>query len=247
MKDKIYGRRLGGLNRSEASRAYLFSGLMSCGLCGGKFNVIIGGAPSKVRYGCTNHRFRDACTNKTTILRVRLEQQLIAVISKNLLDPRLEQQRIRNFSAQLKATIALEEELASEVTSNPLKLKAERSELEKQAGHLVDAMAQLGCSPLLSSQLAKVESRIAEIDRLLTVKSAPKLPAFTDRADTQIYEKGMQRLLRATICRPVEGTPRNPKSYQEPDIDAKGNTRWIGVRNFWRCIATPSRQCTGRA
>ena len=40
-KDKYYGRRQGGFNRSEASRTYLFSGLMTCGLCGGRFNVIL--------------------------------------------------------------------------------------------------------------------------------------------------------------------------------------------------------------
>jgi len=132
MKDKIYGKRLGGLNRSEASRAYLFSGLMTCGVCGGKFSVTIGGEPSKVRYGCTNHRFRDTCTNKVTILRNRLEQQLISAISENLLDPRLEQQRIHDFSVQLNATIALEEKLASEAELNGPKLTAERSELEKR-------------------------------------------------------------------------------------------------------------------
>jgi len=31
------------------SRTYLFNNIMNCGLCGGKFAVIIGGEPSKVR------------------------------------------------------------------------------------------------------------------------------------------------------------------------------------------------------
>lgn len=35
-------------------------------------------------------------------------------------------------------------------------------------------------SPVLSAQLSKVESRMAEIDRLLTAKPASKLPRFTD-------------------------------------------------------------------
>jgi hypothetical protein len=201
MKDKIYGRRLGGLNRSEASRTYLFSGLMTCGICGGKFSVIIGGEASKVRYGCTNHRFRDACSNKMTILRSRLEKQLISAISKNLLDARLEQQRILDFSAQLKATMALEEELASSTLDAP-SLKAERSELEKQAGRLVDAMAQHGFSPFLSSQLAKVESRLGEIDRLLTVKSARKLPTFTDEE----IQKFVQRECK-DFCELLSGDP----------------------------------------
>ena len=41
---------------------------------------IIGGKAA--RYGCREHRFRDNCANKTTILRKRLEQQLTLLISK---------------------------------------------------------------------------------------------------------------------------------------------------------------------
>jgi DNA invertase Pin-like site-specific DNA recombinase len=180
MKDKIYGRRLGGLNRSAQSRTYLFSGIMCCGLCGGKVSVIVGGHPSKVRYGCTNHRHRLTCTNRATILRNRLEPQLIAAISRNLLDQRLEQQRIRDFSAQLQASIELEERLASEAASNTSNLSVERTDLEQQAIRLADAIGQHGYSATLSAQLSKVESRMAEINRLLTVKPASKLPRFTD-------------------------------------------------------------------
>jgi DNA invertase Pin-like site-specific DNA recombinase len=180
MKDKLYGRRLGGLNRTAQSRTYLFSNIMNCGLCGGKFSVIIGGEASKVRYGCKNQRFRDTCSNRFTIKWQPLEQQLIAAISKNLLDPRLEQQRIRDFSAQLQARIELEEKLASDSVSNAPKLIAERADLENQAGRIADAIGQHGYSPVLSAQLSKVESRMAQIDRLLAAKPALKLPKFTD-------------------------------------------------------------------
>jgi DNA invertase Pin-like site-specific DNA recombinase len=180
MKDKIYGRRQGGFNRTEASRTYLFSGLMTCGLCGGKFCVIIGGHPSKVRYGCRNHRFRNTCANNVTIRRNRLEPQLIAAISENLLDPCLEQQRVQDFSAQLKAAIEVEEKLAAEAGSQAPKWKAERADLEQQAGRLADAIRQHGYSSFLSAELTKVESRIAEIDHLLTVKPTSKPTTFTD-------------------------------------------------------------------
>lgn len=180
MKDKIYGRRLGGLNRSAQSRTYLFSDLMYCGQCGGKFAVIIGGDASKVRYGCKNHRFRDTCTNKVTIRWKQLEPQLICAIAKNLSDPRLEEERIREFRKQLRERVELEEKLAYEAASNGPTLEAERSELEKQARRLVGAVAQHGFSAFLSAELARVESRLAEVERLLAVKPAPKLPTFSD-------------------------------------------------------------------
>ena len=153
---------------------------MNCGLCGGKFSVIIGGEASKVRYGCKNHRFRDTCSNRLTIKWQSLEEQLIAAISKNLLDPRLEQQRLKDFSAQLQAAIELEEKLASESASNGSKLKTERAELEQRAVRLADAIGQHGYSSVLSAQLSKVEARMAEIDRLLAAKPASKMPRFTD-------------------------------------------------------------------
>ncbi len=189
MKDKIYGRRRGGLNRSAASRTYLFSGVLNCGLCDGKFAVIIGGEASKVRYGCKNHRFRDACTNTTTILRTRLEHQLISAIAKNLSDPRLEQQRIQDFRKQLEARIAFEEKRLAEGVSNRPKLEAERLELEKQARNLVDAISQHGYSPSLSAQLARVESRLAEIERSLSAQPVLKLPTFTDQQISEFLRK----------------------------------------------------------
>ena len=202
MKDKIYGRRLGGMNRSAQSRTYLFSSIMYCGLCGGKFSVIVGGHPSKVRYGCTNHRRRNTCTNKATILRNRLEQQLIAAISKNLLDPRLEQQRIRDFSAQLQNRIELEERLASEVASDTSKLRVERADLEQQAIRLADAIGQHGYSATLSAQLSKVDSRMAEIDRLLTAEPAPKLPRFTDELIAEFLRRGTKDFCDALTSDP---------------------------------------------
>lgn len=116
-RDKYYVTRLGRMNRTEASRKYLFSGVMSCGICGGNFAVIGGKAPN-VRYGCPNYRFRDTCTNRATILRARMEQQLVSALSANLLDPHLDPERIHEFSEQLKARIELEEKLGREAASN---------------------------------------------------------------------------------------------------------------------------------
>jgi DNA invertase Pin-like site-specific DNA recombinase len=194
-KDKFYGRRQGGFNRTEASRTYLFSGAMFCGLCGGKFSVIIGG--KRCRYGCPNHRFRNTCTNKVTILRNRLEQQLIAAISKNLLDARLEQQRVQDFSAELRAAIEVEEKLAAEATLQTPKVKAERADLEQQAGRLADAIRQHGFSSFLSAELTKLESRIAEIDRLLTVKPTSKPTTFTDEQIAEFLRQECQNFCDA--------------------------------------------------
>ena len=235
MKDKLYGTRVGGLNRTAQSRTYLFSNIMNCGLCGGKFAVIIGGDPSKVRYGCKNHRFRDTCSNRLTIKWQPLEQQLIAAISKNLLDPQLEKQRIEDFSAQLQAAIELEEKLASESASNGSKLEAERADLEQQAERLADAIGQHGYSSVLSAQLFKLESRMAEIDRLLTAKPVSKLPKFTDEqireflrqeskdfcdaltSDPEFARQEIQKRIKKLVLTPKE-TPEGPVLEVSGDV-----------------------------
>jgi hypothetical protein len=39
-RGESYARRLDGLNRSNASRSYLFSGALCCGTCGDPYGVI---------------------------------------------------------------------------------------------------------------------------------------------------------------------------------------------------------------
>jgi site-specific DNA recombinase len=204
MKDKIYGRRLGGQNRTAASRTYLFSGAMHCGICGGKFYIIIGG--KRARYGCRNHRFRDRCTNTITILRTRLEHQLISAISNNLLDPRLEAERVLEFRKQLDARVELEGKLAAEAISNRPMLEAERAELDRKGRNLAEAIAQQGSSPFLSSELARVDARLAEIDQLLRAKPISKLPTFTDE---QI--RGFLRKECNDFCELLKGDPETAR------------------------------------
>lgn len=204
-RDKYYASRLGGMNRTESSRTYLYSGSMVCGCCGGPFTVVCGKKPN-VRYGCPNYRYRDTCTNRVTILRRRLEQQLNAALSKNLSDERLEEERIREFSAQLKARIELEEKLAREAGSIGLQLKEERAELQQQAGHLVDAIAQHGISSLLSSQLSTLEARLAEIERLLTIRPTTTLPSFSEDEIREFLRKESK-----DFCQVLVGDPEIAK------------------------------------
>jgi site-specific DNA recombinase len=203
--DKYHATRMGGMNRTEHSRKYLFSGVMVCGLCGGPYTVINGKAPN-VRYGCPNHRFRDTCTNKTTILRTRLEQQVISALSTNLLDPRLEEERTREFVAQLKARIDLEEKLAQEAEVNRPALEKERYELSARGRRLSEAIAMTGHSPFLLEQLKGVDSRLAEIDDRLSSKPIAKLPSYTDEQVREFLRKES-----SDFCEVLTGDPETAK------------------------------------
>ena len=83
---KFGAARLGGMNRTERSRSYLFSGLLVCGVCGSKIVIISGqGKRGYVRYGCPSHRYRGVCRNELTIRQDRLEQQLLAALEARIL------------------------------------------------------------------------------------------------------------------------------------------------------------------
>lgn len=202
--DSYAKQRLGGLNRSEFSRAYLFSGVLYCGICGSPYSVICGKAPN-VRYGCPNYRFRKTCTNRVTILRKRLEQQLIAALSRNLLRPELEDDIARQFSEQLKAAVENEARLANEAVSNGPRLREQRSELQRQAANVVDAIRQHGISPFLSTELATLESSLAEIDRQLVAKPVPRPRAFSEDQIREFLQRASQQFCEVRTSDPERG------------------------------------------
>jgi hypothetical protein len=258
-RDKAARVRLGGMTRTETSRTYLFSGMMRCGVCGGSFTVVGGKAPY-VYYACRNRRFRQACTARPGIRRERLEQQLIAAIAANLLDPRLEEERAREFAAQLNSAIELEEKLAREAELNGAKLEGERSELESQARNLVDAITKHGISPFISAQLATAEARLAEIERRLNAKPATTLPRFSDQqireylreecqdfsdalgGDPEVARREIQKRIKNLIITPKK-TPEGTMLEVTGDVDLfrGGSDVLLGVsleRNSQQYIAS---------
>jgi len=78
---KIGIQRTGGLNRTEASRQYLFSGSLTCGLCGGPMSIRL---TKPARYGCTNHQYRGTCSNKGTVRQDELEQTFLQALSERV-------------------------------------------------------------------------------------------------------------------------------------------------------------------
>ena len=87
-RDKYYATRKGALNRTEHNRKYLFSGVLYCGVCGGPYTAITARRPM-CGMAAQTIVFAICAQNKVTILRTRLERQLIAALSANLMDNRL--------------------------------------------------------------------------------------------------------------------------------------------------------------
>jgi site-specific DNA recombinase len=77
-----------GLTHGHAKQAYLFSGLLVCGECGGSITLVGGRAiTSRSEYGCSLHAQRgdSVCKNSLRIQRHDLEERLIAGLQVRVL------------------------------------------------------------------------------------------------------------------------------------------------------------------
>jgi site-specific DNA recombinase len=168
--------RYGGFSRTQASREYLFSGLLVCGLCG--FNItIIGGSQKWAAYGCPAHRYRGVCKNSVTILRTTLERQLLAAISQRVLRPDTLDYTIEHVRKQFESESAKNRDKNNATIANASKIAFELRWLQNQAKNLVSAIAEYGHhkSPTLLSQLNDVEVRIELLSDDLRAPERPEV------------------------------------------------------------------------
>jgi site-specific DNA recombinase len=83
--------------RPERARrpAYLFSGLLRCGVCGGGFTMV-----NMVQYACNNARSKGTCSNKTGIRRDRLEELILEGLKSKLMKPTLVKEFVAEFQRE---------------------------------------------------------------------------------------------------------------------------------------------------
>ncbi len=165
VSERFGNRQYGGMNRTEQSRRYLFSGILVCGVC--SCRMVIGSGRGKrgyVRYACPSHRYRGVCSNKLTIRQDRLEDQLLAALEDRLLKPEM-----LDYVIQRALIIELRHRLAeiNKRGSHAADLQVQRRDLQAQAQRLVSAIAKSGDSPALLSGLVAVESALAQLDQQL--------------------------------------------------------------------------------
>lgn len=75
VREAAQSRSAQGLRRP----AYLLSGLLECGTCGGAYAIVVDD-----RYGCVGRHRRGSCTNNRTIRREELERRALAGIADRL-------------------------------------------------------------------------------------------------------------------------------------------------------------------
>ena len=217
-------KRLGGLNRTERSRSYLFSGLLVCGSCGSRIVIISGqGKRGYVRYGCPSHRYRGVCNNALTIRQDRLESQLVAALEQRILNSQLIDYTLQRFHEELRKRLA---EIKRQATGLD-DLRRERQQLQTKANHLADAIAEAGHSPVMLAKLASLEAQIAEVDRRMDAGKPRDLSAAVGEVRAFVYKNVLQlrELLHADaekskpiLARHIGQLILNPKETPEGPV-----------------------------
>jgi hypothetical protein len=112
--------------RPEIARrpAYLLSGLIKCGVCGGGFSKI-----SQHPYGCSTARNKGTCDNWLTIRRAVLEASVLSDLRTHLMQPDLVKEFVAEFLAEINRLNA-----AREVATH--QQRHELADVERQIGRL---------------------------------------------------------------------------------------------------------------
>jgi len=186
--DKVKRRQRRGQNEKkefwEHQRPrYIFSYLLKCGCCGGGMSKI-----SKAHYGCSTARNKGEalCSNLRTIRQEILEETVLGILRKHLMDPKL----VAIFC----------EEYTTHV--NHLRMEhngtigAYRSELEKltrRERSIIKAIGDGYYTPALKEEGLAIDKRKTELERLLAGER--EAPTLLHPNMASVYRREVQNLL----------------------------------------------------
>jgi DNA invertase Pin-like site-specific DNA recombinase len=166
------------LNRVHR-RQFLFSGLLTCGVCGAGYTIV-----GRDRYGCAGRKSAGTCSNERTIRRQEIEARVLAGLKDRLMAPDMVAAFVEEFQAELnRAAREAEAKLAS--------LRRERGDVERKIEGILRAIEDGMYSPAMKERMASLEARRQELRRQL--EAAP--PATTVRLYPRLSEIYRQKVM----------------------------------------------------
>jgi hypothetical protein len=181
------GRKKGGLNRTEASRKYIASGLLHCELCGRTFiafRTLRGG----VRYACGGWR-SGKCSNNTSILLAIVESQLLHAISECVRDVAVRDKLVADYREQMVSRWNERESYTQKVAAPGDELRERRQDLVKKVDNIVDALQDDGRNPHLTKRLKSIEEELIAIEKDLLVASEIVNPPLSEEQTKELVTR----------------------------------------------------------
>ncbi|MCJ8336444.1 MAG: recombinase family protein, partial [Epibacterium sp.] len=171
--DKIWDRR-----RPRT----LFSGLMTCGCCGGGYSKV-----SQSAFGCSRARNKGAsvCTNKRTISQTELEARVLRALDAHLMDA----PALKVFCEEY---VRERNRLQQEAAGNRAVLEKRLSKVQSDHQKLVDAILDGIPATQLKDRMAELDSERQDLEQQLSQSEAPL---------SLVYHPSMAETYRARVTR----------------------------------------------
>ena len=169
------------LNRAHR-RQFLFSGLLTCGGCGGGYTIV-----AKDRYGCAAHRQKGTCDNSRTIARARIESRVLAGLRERMLTPDLVGEFIAAFAEESSRR-------HNEAGATRARLDRELAEVERKLGKMMDVIESGGWSPTMRGRLDELEARKARLVEDIPQAGAPDPAVLLHPNAAQLYREQVAKL-----------------------------------------------------
>jgi site-specific DNA recombinase len=193
----IKGVRAQRLNRLRRP-AFLLSGLLTCGCCGGKYGIVVND-----RYGCLGHFRKGICDNGRTIRRDDIERRVLAGLTDKLVSPEAVAVAVRAFAEE---TNRQNHERRAQAETSRRALE----KIERGIKGILDAIADGMYQPAMKARMSELEQQKAEIEANLA--EAP--------ADTPDVHPNIAEHYRAKVIRLAE-TLAEPESNGEAREDIR--------------------------
>lgn len=168
--------------RSERARrpAYLLSGLVRCGVCGGGFSK-----RSETHYACSTAHDRGTCDNLLRIRRDVLEASVLSGLRTHLMKPELVREFIAEYHRELNR-------LGNKTSLDRDRQKEELTQIERQIRSVIEAIKDGLRTASMRAELLALEARKGDIAATLA-ESQPTLVRLHPKLD-KVYRERVARL-----------------------------------------------------
>jgi site-specific DNA recombinase len=190
----VRAERLNRLRRP----AFLLSGLLTCGCCGGKYGIVVND-----RYGCLGHFRKGICDNSRTIRRDDIERRVLAGLTDKLVSPEAVAVAVRAYAEE---TNRQNHERRAQAGASRRALE----KIERSIKGIMDAIEDGMYQPAMKARIGELAQQKGEIEARLA--EAP--------ADLPDVHPNIAEHYRAKVLRLAE-TLAEPESNGEAREDIR--------------------------
>jgi len=163
--------------------AFLLSGLLTCGCCGGQYGII-----TRDRYGCLNRYRRGTCANGHTVRRDDIERRVLAGLTDKLVSADAVASAVRAFAEELNRQNH-ERRAQAEIDNRAL------AKIERGIAGMIAAIEDGLYQPSMKARMEDMERQKAEI--LARLAEAPEDVPDVHPNIAEIYRARVMHLAEA--------------------------------------------------